>query len=715
MEEKEFSYEKEHLRFIINKINEYLYKNTAVTSDLKTQIVEQRARIWEDFSRGSLNPSTELQEVMQITQTEQNDTARFERLQQQAERLYRQKKSPYFARIDFSEDEEKTESFYIGQSSFIDEENSDVYICDWRADISSLFYNQGLGKTFYNSPIGRIYGNLSLRRQFKIENSKLKYMFDSDIAIEDDILRDELGKNADLKLKTIVSTIQKEQNIIIRETDCDLLLVQGVAGSGKTSIALHRIAYLLYHLRNSLSSSNIIIFSPSNVWNSYISDVLPELGEERVIQKGFYDFFASFFEDFSVEGYAESMERHLNIGYLERETDKCSEDFCKALENYFITQGQFKTEYVDIVFDGNVILTAEDFKKYYEKIFRNYAPAMRKNKIISIVMQDIENEYKDRYLDNYIFKLQSESEGSIKFTDFEEQLEKEKEWHRVVSSINEIINGAFGSVNIKQAYLTVVKENIPECYEECVRNFEQRRMNYEDLFPMTYLKYLRGDIRPYHKISQIVVDEAQDYPPLVYILLNKIFIGAKFTILGDISQKTNISGCKIEDIKEFFPKKSIKYYRLNRSYRSTKEINDYLKTIDVCDDNRDVEYLDREGSAVEFKNLKSAEELIDILKSFKSENYFSNAVICRDFKDCVSLFEKIKNYINISLIGEDDAISPDRNVIIPSYLSKGLEFDAVVAFDRREEFESDDQIFYVASSRALHKLVVAKPDKSLFE
>lgn len=715
MEDKELSFEKEHLRFIVGKIKEYLSRTSKASSELKNQIVAQRSRIWEDFSRGALNPSTELQEVMQISQTERNDTDRFERLQSLTERLLRQKKNPYFARIDFSENNDVPESFYIGQSSLIDEENSDVYICDWRADIASLFYNQGLGRAYYDSPIGRIYGNLSLRRQFKIEKSKLKYMFDSEIAIEDDILKDELGKSADLKLKTIVSTIQKEQNTIIRETDCDLLLVQGVAGSGKTSIALHRIAYLLYHLKSSLSSANIIIFSPNNVWISYISDVLPELGEERAEEKGVLEFFASFFEDYSVESYADSMERHLNIGYAEGETYKCSAEFFAALKKYFDTQGQYKTEYTDIVFDGNLILSSEDFRKYYESIFKNYPPAMRKNKIISIVMQDIDNDYKDRYLEKYILAKELESGGSVRFTEFEEQLEKEKEWRRCVSSVTDSINGAFGSVNIRQAYLAVVKELIPECYEECVKNFEQRRLNYEDVFPLAYLKYLRGDIRPYHKISQIVVDEAQDYPPAVYILLNSIFVGAKFTILGDVSQKTNSAGCKIEEIRNYFPTKSTKYFHLNRSYRSTKEINDYLKKIDTCADNSDIEYLDRSGSEVSFENGVTVEKTAEILSSFREEKHLSNAVICRDYKDCLALYEKLKDKTDIMIVGENDAVLPGKNVIIPSYLVKGLEFDAVIAFDRRKEFSDDDRIFYVACSRALHKLVVAVPEKDLFE
>ena len=715
MEEMELIREKEHLKFTVGKISDCLVQNRAATSELKSRIVEERSRIWEDFSRGSLNPSTEMQEVMQITQNEQNDTARFERLRQQEERLSRQKKTPYFARIDFTEDGDDPENFYIGQSSFIDAETSDILICDWRADISSLFYDQGIGKSFYDSPMGRIFGDITLRRQFKIENSKLKYMFDSDIAIEDDILKDELGKSADLKLKTIVSTIQKEQNTIIRETDCDLLLVQGVAGSGKTSIALHRIAYLLYHNRDTLTSSNVIIFSPSNVWNSYIADVLPELGEEKVTQQGFYEFFTQFFEDVFVEGYADCMERHLTRGYLSGENKKGSLEFCKELENSFLSQGQYNTEYCDIIFDGNMILSADEFRKYYEFIFKNYNPSMRKNKILSIVLQDIENEYKDKYLENWFFNIQHEAGGSIQFTDFEEQVEKEKEWKRVVSSVTDTINGAFGNVNIKQTYLATVKKLLPECYDECAANFAEKRMNYEDLFPMAYLKFLRGDIRPYHKISQIVVDEAQEYSPIIYILLSKIFTGAKFTILGDVSQKTNSDGCGIESVSDFFPKKQIKYYRLNRSYRSTKEINDYLKTVDTCTDNRDIKYLDRSGHPVDFVKISSVEEVANILSEFRNEKHLSNAIICRSFSDCEKLYEKLKKTARVYLVGDEDSVSPGQNVIIPSYLVKGLEFDAVIVADRRKEFPGEDNLFYVSCSRALHRLAVAEFDNEIFE
>ena len=213
---KDFEYEKQHLAEVIAKIDEFSGKSETAEIDLREKIREERARIWEDFSRGSMNPSSEIQDVVQISQTEMRDTARYEHIKQQVKNLHSQRYSPYFARLDFKENGYEPESFYIGNISLIDSESSDLYICDWRADISSMFYDFELGHAFYDSPTGRIEGELLLRRQFKIMDSILKYMFDTDVAIQDEILKDELGKTSDVKLKTIVTTIQKEQNGIIR-------------------------------------------------------------------------------------------------------------------------------------------------------------------------------------------------------------------------------------------------------------------------------------------------------------------------------------------------------------------------------------------------------------------------------------------------------------------------------------------------------------------
>ena len=295
-EKKQFeAEEREHLAFVENYIKEKLSETGTDLSSLRDYIYEQRRRTWEDFARASEHPEQNLQELTQMAMTEQRDVGRYERLEKMQETLVRLADNPYFARLDIEEDGE-TDRIYVGRRSLIDEESSDILVCDWRSDIASVFYDSGLGKTSYNCPAGRVECNLKLKRQFVIRDGALQYMFDSDIAVEDDVLMHELGKDSDLKMKTVVSTIQCEQNEIIRNTSSDVCLVQGVAGSGKTSIALHRLAYLLYRYRDSLAAGNIIIFSPNRVFDAYIADVLPELGEDRVTQTSFHDLFSPFFE-----------------------------------------------------------------------------------------------------------------------------------------------------------------------------------------------------------------------------------------------------------------------------------------------------------------------------------------------------------------------------------------------------------------------------------
>ena len=241
--DKSLSSEKKYLASVITKIDnmEQEFENTS--ADIKNQIAEMRRRMWDDQMHGDYN-AHDLFELTQITMTESAEVNRYYDFKKRLKMLEKMRTSPYFARLDFIEEGSKEEeSIYIGYLSLID--GADVLVCDWRADISSMYYDSPLGKTFYKTQYGDINVDLTLRRQFKIKNSKLEFMFDSDIAIDDSVLQEELGKTADLKLKTIITTIQKEQNAIIRDLSGDLLLVQGVAGSGKTSIALHRLAYLL--------------------------------------------------------------------------------------------------------------------------------------------------------------------------------------------------------------------------------------------------------------------------------------------------------------------------------------------------------------------------------------------------------------------------------------------------------------------------------------
>ncbi|MBQ2720320.1 MAG: hypothetical protein IJF23_02175, partial [Clostridia bacterium] len=505
--DKSLSSEKKYLASVITKIDnmEQEFENTS--ADIKNQIAEMRRRMWDDQMHGDYN-AHDLFELTQITMTESAEVNRYYDFKKRLKMLEKMRTSPYFARLDFIEEGSKEEeSIYIGYLSLID--GADVLVCDWRADISSMYYDSPLGKTFYKTQYGDINVDLTLRRQFKIKNSKLEFMFDSDIAIDDSVLQEELGKTADLKLKTIITTIQKEQNAIIRDLSGDLLLVQGVAGSGKTSIALHRLAYLLYKHRNSLNSGNIIIFSPNGVFSSYIADVLPELGEDKVVQTDFYDFFDRLlFPETAEDKLKKQKEAELEgedddengaserykVDYVPTQDDmffrnlteqneavrkypdrfasiklKGSEEFSSFLEKYLedhISNASFH----DVKFIGEVVLSEKKLRKAFYEDFKGYSSEIRKNKILGKTLDFIENEvgFKERKLAEFVSKFRKQAANAAQqFSEDEINEEKLRFWAANIARLTEEINGMF-SVDATELYFNALKEYSPEEYEKTV-------------------------------------------------------------------------------------------------------------------------------------------------------------------------------------------------------------------------------------------------------
>ena len=274
--------EKKYLEVILAKLREASRKLDQKMSDYSKVIQETKKYIWENISEfDSVEKAANRLSVHQSVDSAEDAAA-------EQRQIFKQIDSPYFGRIDFIRNDDLIEkSFYIGIHSFTDEKNFEILIYDWRAPISSLFYDFQVGKAFFIAPIGKIDGEISLKRQYKIKNSIMEYMIESSININDDVLQKELSSTSDEKMKNIVATIQKEQNIIIRNDTSNVLIIQGVAGSGKTSIALHRVAFLLYKYKKTLNSKNILIISPNKVFADYISSVLPELGEEEILEVGF--------------------------------------------------------------------------------------------------------------------------------------------------------------------------------------------------------------------------------------------------------------------------------------------------------------------------------------------------------------------------------------------------------------------------------------------
>lgn len=748
--DKSLSYEKKYLASVIKKIDNMELMFEGTSENIREQITEMRRRIWDDQKHGEFN-AHDLFELTQITMTENAEVNRYYDFRKRLQLLEKMRYSPYFARLDFIEDGSEEESIYIGYLSLID--GAEVLVCDWRADISSMYYDSPLGKTYYRTQYGDINVDLTLRRQFKIKNSKLEFMFDSDIVINDSVLQEELGKTADLKLKTIITTIQKEQNAIIRDLSGDLLLVQGVAGSGKTSIALHRLAYLLYKHRNSLTSDNIIIFSPNGVFSSYIADVLPELGEDKVLQTDFYDFFDRLL-------YPETEEDKLK-DKLEKEDEDEEDDLSGASEKYMVdriptaddlffrnlteqneaisrSQERFEsvklkgsddfsaflekhlderiaaTAFGDVVFLGDTVMTKAELRKAFFEDFKGYSSEVRKNKILGKLLDRVENDgsFKTDKLNEFTSKFKKHAtDAAQQFTEEEINDEKQRFWNTNVTKLTDEINAMF-AVDAMEVYYDALKEYAPEEYRKTLNTRKTGHLNFEDMLCVIYINLLSGNIPQQYKISQVVVDEAQDYPPIIYKILAKLCRGAKFTILGDINQALTQHISSVAEVAKYIPSKNTRSFELKKSYRSTVEINNFINRFK--DDAIDAEYLDRHGEEPDTIKTKDAISAIaDKIKVLNDAGYKSNAVICANSERAREIHEKLKEAgIETKYIKSDSVITPGKTHILPVYLAKGLEFDGVIIPDEKEFANSpkEKQLLYVACSRALHRLTIIKKE-----
>lgn len=709
-ENKDFLKEKKYLNKVIKRIKQLTKEYKISSAELSRYIREERSRMWEDFKRGDLS-ADQMIDLTQITMTEETDVNMYYDFIFRIENLKKMISSPYFARLDFKEDGYSTpETIYIGYLSLLD--GSDVLICDWRADICSMYYDSPLGKTSYESQEGKINVDLLLRRQFKIKNSKMEYMFDSDIAIEDSILKEELGKTADLKLKTIITTIQKEQNAIIRDISADILLVQGVAGSGKTSVALHRLAYLLYKYRKSVTSENIVIFSPNETFSSYISDILPNLGEKKVMETDFHSYLKPFLYEKNFEDLVEQNESLMKdpqrMGSIKL---KGSEDFAVFLKKYFIKNSD-KLDFKDITVAGRTVMKADELKYEFTELYKNYTTEVRLNKIVNKLIENIEDEssIKKSILTSFEreFKLKA-LQNANKYTDEELDQEKKQYWMEAIRRLEMELREQL-SINAYQMYLSALKEYNYDEFIKTANNYEKGTLLFEDMLCVTYLKLLSGQIPVQNKINYVVVDEAQDYPPILFMILSLLCKNAKFTILGDINQAMTQHLNSIKDIEHLLDGavKTKKVFDLNKSYRSTVEINKFLNNFKQTDEN--VEFLDRHGEEPIIRKTENpAKDIAAELENLMNNGFNSNAIICRDMAHVERLYKELQPLTTkLIKVTKDTTVRGGQNVLIPIYLTKGLEFDGVIIpnINMFNEHPDEKGLQYVACSRALHKLTV---------
>lgn len=664
--------EKQHLREVQQILKTALKGIEGKIDQYSTAILETKRYIHENLA--------ELDSAEKAAnRTAIYDSVAFgERTVAEREQIKKLIESPYFGRIDFTkatEDQEKI--FYIGMHTFKDPATSDNIIFDWRAPLSSMFYDFETGPSYYVAPIGKIEGNMTLKRQYRIRSSEMEYMIESSLNIGDEVLQKELSRNSDDKMKNIVATIQREQNAIIRNEEAKVLIIQGAAGSGKTSIALHRVAFLLYRYKKTLTSKNVMILSPNKVFSNYISNVLPELGEENMAEMGFDDIAIDLlgkkynYQTFSEQ--VESLLEHAEEKNIARIGFKATNEFVEQLQAYL----QQADKHLFIPTD----LSIEGIAVSKEKLRLDYI--LLKRLPIKKRLRKIADDLIERYKRNTAKKVDAavarQVRNSIqKMFPFNDTLLLYQDFYRSIG---------------QQDLFCMVNKNT---FEFC------------DVAPFLYTKlYFEGIEQNYKHIQHLLVDEMQDYTPIQYAVLSKLF-SCKMTILGDSFQSVNpYTSSSAEKIQPYFD--GCECVELCRSYRSTIEISRFTQQIL---DNKKLIPVERHGEAPTITICENSDEQLSTIKNlmdgFKQSEHATMGIICKSQEQAQWLFEQLNPvYDNVILLDFGSDEYKEGIIITSVHMSKGLEFDQVILPDVSDNFyktQIDRSLLYIACTRAMHKL-----------
>ena len=594
--------------------------------------------------------------------------------------------SPFFGRVDFCYDgDDEPEIFYIGIGNFAERPGELPLIYDWRSPVSGLFYDFDRGPASYLAPGGEMTGEICSKWQYKIRDGKMIYGFESDVKIDDDILKAELGSNGEVQLKNIIRTIQKEQNAIIRNTKDRILVIQGAAGSGKTSVALHRIAYLLYHDRQNLKSSNILILSPNGVFSDYISHILPELGEENIQEMSFDLFAYRKLQDTAAdcEDRCDQIEREMrDPKAAERFALKQSQAFVDQMEGFALELEDELMNFSDVSYKSFVKSESEIITLFYDK-FADIPLLSRMDAVAETFIDEIET------LLNRDLPEEERIPLIEKFRKMYETMDFYVLYNRFLK---------------KEGYQTLPR-----------RPLEKRKLRYEDVYPVLYLKYRLSRQAERSNIKHLVIDEMQDYSRLQYLIIRRMF-SCKMTILGDRAQTM---ADQQQDVLQFLPGifgKDLRRIEMRKSYRNTVEIASYAANLIGV---TDLELFERHGMPVLERDVTDLEaalrEAVDTL--FPDEKtYETAAVIVPDAKTAERAYLILREILaekdfdcgkRLSWLNRDSSSFKKGLTVTTFYLAKGLEFDQVFSiFPKDEKREIMMQAQYIAATRALHELRV---------
>ena len=586
------------------------------------------------------------------------------------ERLKKVQNSPYFARIDFVPEDGEKALYYIGLYAF--RHQKQLYIIDWRSPVASMFYDFETGPAEYTAPAEHVEGEIVLKRQFKISNGELEFAFDSSQNIQDEILQQELAHTSDEKMKSIISTIQKEQNRIIRDEEADVMIIQGVAGSGKTSIALHRVAFLLYRFRDTIKAGNVTIISPNKVFGDYISGVLPELGEEPIFEASLEDLALVQIEDgVDFIGDKNPLE-YQDAAWTQRVRFKGTAEFVKKMDEYIELLPQIAFDAQDYVF-GDFSVPAAWIMERIE-IYRRFPLFERLSQVADDIYSRLENEF----------------------------LREEKPPHR--NTILQKLKKMLKYKTTLQAYKGFYQWlGQPKLYKP----FQKGVVEWNDVYPYLYLQSYFTGVQTSRWIKHLVIDEMQDYTPIQYAVLNRLFPCPK-TILGDFGQSID-PNCSytLEELHELYEGSSL--MRLEKSYRSTYEIIHLAK--EIAGD-KDFSAVERHGDVpalfVGQTKEEELERLSQLVRDFHQSNYNAMAILTRTNPEAQALYDALRERVaDVNLITPESKKFQNGAIVLSIQMSKGLEFDEVAIPSVNEENYHEDfdrNLLYVACTRAMHKL-----------
>ena len=742
-EKNEKELEQKHLDNIMGQIKD---REKTLKKSIKSAEGEARelnSHFFDDVKLDYDGYSTSMETALSIHQQQQLLSERehaWQHSAKQLETVERLEKRPYFARVDFKEkNEDRTETIYIGLGSFADKDDH-FLIYDWRAPISSIYYDGKLGKVSYNSPEGEITVDMTKKRQFMIEDGKIVNMFDTDESIGDQMLLEVLSEKSSTQMKSIVTTIQREQNKIIRNTKADLLFVQGAAGSGKTSAILQRIAFLLYRYRGNLTSSDVIMFSPNQLFNDYIKNVLPEMGEQNMVQMTYWQFVARRLPGMEVENLFRQFEDQTADSNISKFKD--SVNFFNLLTRYAEHLNKRGVIFKNIYFRDKKkpYFDKEKIKEIYYSYNENYNLANRidatREELIKMLNRKIVPEARKAWVARTIEGMsQSELNELYDRPDQEFESEAKEEAFLGRKIVLKALKGVHKRIlhnhfiNMRAQYLSflravpkmvdLAKWNIDEedwmhHIDEVKENFKKHDIAITDVSAYLYLYDLITGRRTDYEMRYAFIDEIQDYTPFQLAYLKYNFPRAKFTMLGDLNQAIftkDESRSLLKQISGLFDPEKTNVVQLTKSYRSTKQLTNFTKQI--LRQGEKIEAFNRQGPKPVIWGRDSDEQAIDVLVDVLRDNEkrkMTTAIITKDLADAKFVHEKLSEKGEKStLIATANQRLVDGTLVIPSYLAKGLEFDAVVMWgaNKKNYHQLDEtQLVYTITSRAMYKLDV---------